>query len=424
MAQSLAHPTAAGPAPAQGAPHARRAMSRWEALALLMVLAFLNYMDRHLIFPLQTVIEHELGLSKTQIGALATGFYIVYALAAPSLGYLSDRFSRKTILLASLIVWSIVTALSGMAVGFFSLLVLRSLTGLGEGGYFPTAVSIIGDLFKPSERGTALALHGVCTTLGGSAGYAVGGFVGERLGWRAPFFMAVVPGLILAVVIYRRFREPPRGTTDPAPLPTATPPTRPYLEIVLSPRVLLIAIAACFGNFATQGLNTYFPQYLSETRGFSVTEAGTFTGLFYAATLLGQLGGGLLSDRLATRVRGARPLLVAASFIAIAPVVLAIPHVPAILLVLVCFGVAQIGRGFAEPNIYGTIIDALPPHERGSAQGFLLMLTFAGASSSTLIAGSMIGAYGYRPTLHALAAAAGLAGVLAAVLYYSLRRRG
>jgi MFS transporter, Spinster family, sphingosine-1-phosphate transporter len=402
-------------------------MGRWGALGILMTLAFLNYLDRNLIFPLLGLISRDIGVSTAELGAVATGFHVVYAVSAPLLGLVSDRLPRKLILLVALVSWSFVTALSGTATGFVSLLLFRAATGLGEGGYFPTAVSLIGDLFGPSERGLAIALHGICATLGGSAGYAVGGFLGERLGWRVPFFLAVVPGLGLALLLGLRFREPPRGQAAPASggpreVDEAPVKRRPYHRIVLAPTVIGIALTACCAMFAMNGLNTYLPLYLEKERGVSVSTAGVLTGAFFSATLVGQLAGGVLSDRLSRRVAGVRPLLVALPYLAVAPAVLAIPHTNAILIALACYGFTQIGRGFAEPNIYGTIIDGTPAHERGSAQGFLLMLTFVGASASPWLAGVLIEKSGYATALHVLGCASAVAGALAFGLFAHIRR--
>ena len=401
-----------------------KTMNRWGALGILMALAFLNYMDRHLVFPLQGLIAKEFHIDTGALGALTTGFTIVYAASAPLIGALSDRWPRKTILLIALLVWSVVTMMSGTAVGFTSLLVWRALTGLGEGGYFPTAVSLIGDLFGPNLRGKAIALHGVCTTLGGSAGYAIGGFLGERLGWRAPFFLAVVPGIALAAVLARYFREPPRGSKSTAGADGPVSDLRPYWKIVTSPSVLLIALAACAAMFAMNGLNTFLPLYLVEARHVSVTSAGVLTGAFFTATLFGQLGGGTVSDVLSSRLRGARPLLVCLPYLAVVPAAFAIVHTGGVFVALACYGVTQFGRGWAEPNMYGTIIDSVPARERGTAQGFLLLMTFAGASMSPWIAGVIIKHHGYVPVVHMLAAAAGLASLLSFALFMHVRQGG
>ena len=366
----------------------RSGMSRWEALGILMVLAFLNYMDRSLLPPALNSIKKDLGLTGGQAGMLATGFFAVYAIMAPISGILADRFSRKRILLFAVVTWSIVTALSGTATGFATLLVWRALTGLGEGGYFPTALSLIGDLFEKNQRGKAIALHGVCTTLGGAAGLALGGILVGEFGWRMPFFLAIVPGLVLAGVLFMRFEEPPRGEKEEQPARQVGSPTRPPSELLtIYVPVLLISLSACAAAFSMNAVYTFMPSFLQDAHHLTEGEAGVLTGVAFAATMLGQLAGGFLSDGLANRVTGVRPLLVAVAYLLAAPAVLAMAYVPAAMLVVGAYAVTQVGRGFAEPNLYGTVMDVVPSHARGSAQGFLLFLTFAGSTAGPWIAG-------------------------------------
>lgn len=368
-------------------------MNKWEALGFMMVLAFLNYLDRNLLLPLQETIQIELTLSDTQLGALSTGFHVVYAFSAPLIGYVSDRVPRRTILLVSVIAWSIITSATGVSIEFTSLLIVRSLTGLGEGGYFPTAISLIGDFFAPHHRGRAIALHGTCTVLGGAAGLALGGWLGDRLGWRAPFLMAVVPGLCLAAIMTIRFREPPRGAhAEPFGDHDNSAPRRSYLRVVLSTPILLISLAAGMAAFAMAGFTQYLPKYMTEVMKFSQTQTGVWTALGFAVPILSVLPGGIASDYLATRLRGARPLLVALPYAVVAPVFFALPSVPDGAAIAVLYGLAMFGRGFAEPNIYGTVIESVPARERGAAQGFLLMLTFGGASGAGLVGGAILDA--------------------------------
>lgn len=394
-------------------------MNRWEALAIMMALGFLNYLDRNLLSSLQPFIQAELDLSNAELGALGTGFTIVYAATAPLLGIVADRVRRKTIFLIALVAWSGVTALSGVATGFVSLLIWRSLTGLGEGGYFPTAASLIGDFFPPARRGLAFALHGVATTVGGAAGLALGGVLGARMGWRNTFFLAIAPGLLLTLIVWRRFREPPRGT----PAEPATGPRPPYFSIVLAIPVVLISLAAFGGALATNGLTHFMPKYLKEGRGLGEEEAGILTGLGFAATLIGQLSGGVLSDHLASKVRGARPFLAAIAYGSAVVAFLMITRAPTVELSVACYAYCMVARGFAEPNFYGTVIDAVRPDGRGSAQGFMLLLTFGGASLSTALAGLLIDQSGYSAAFGMMMAASAGSAVFALLLANVLRRR-
>ena len=398
-----------------------RAMNRWEALGILMVLAFLNYMDRNLLFPALDAIKNELGLSGAQAGMLSSGFFLVYAFTAPLAGYLADRLPRKRILLFAVVLWSVVTALSGTATGFVSLLMFRALTGFGEGGYFPTALSLIGDLFEKNQRGKAIALHGVCTTLGGAAGLAVGGVMVDAFGWRMPFFLAIVPGLLLALVLYIRFEEPVRGQRESEPPPGPDAKRRLYVVIVLSTPVLLISLSACAAAFSMTGLLTFLPSFLQNQHHMTAGEAGVLAGIAFAATLLGQLAGGFTSDGLATRISGARPLLVAAAYLLAAPAVLGVAYLGMPVLVVAAYAVTQIGRGFAEPNLYGTVMDSVAAHERGTAQGFLLAMTFAGSTAAPTVSGLLQEVTYPTPAHHLVAEHVPLtAGILAQIDYNAM----
>jgi predicted MFS family arabinose efflux permease len=403
----------------------RAAMRPAEALGLLMALAFLNYADRNLLLPALGPIGEEFSLSDSQLGLLGSGFHLVYAFTAPLVGYLADRVRRKRLIILILVAWSIVTAGSGLAWSFASLLVFRALTGLGEGGYFPTAVSLIGDIFRPDRRGRAIALHGACTTLGGSAGLAIGGLLAVSIGWRGTFFMAILPGLLLAAVFLWRFRDPPRGAfaaLEPAPPPAAAGPRRPYLSIVLSVPVLLISIAAGAAALSMQGVNTFMIKFLEEQRGVSAEVAALLTSIGFGFTLVGQLSGGWASDGVAKRFAGGRPLLAGIAYLAAAPALFAIARVEVVAVGVACYAASQIGRGFAEPSLYGTIIDALPANERGTAQGFLLMCTFGGATAGSWVAGLVSDAHGLENAIAVLAGFSALCGVLALILTAYLRR--
>lgn len=161
-----------------------------------------------------------------------------------------------------------------------------------------------------------------------------------------------------------------------------------------------------------------------------------WTALGFAVPIVGVLPGGALSDYLAARVRGARPLFVALPYLAVAPAFFAVPSAETSELVTLLYGAAMFGRGFAEPNIYGSIIESVSPRERGAAQGFLLMLTFAGASAAGLVGGVILdeiagpkatrttasAQHGYEVLFAVLGFASLIAGAIGLVLFVVRRR--
>ena len=399
-------------------------MNRWGGLAILALLAFFNYLSRNMIYPLFDLIGKDLRIKEGKMGLLGSGFYGVYAFSAPVLGYLSDRMSRKSIILMMLIAWTLSTVGSGLAPSFVVLLICVSLTGLGEGGYFPTALSLIGDFFGKASRGRAIAIMGASNTLGGAGGLAVGGALGQAHGWRVPYVGAIIPGALLALLTWAVFREPPRDSDSPG-LKKATPPggrLNAYLRMVTSVPVMIIAAASAMAGYAMNGPNTFFAKFAKDRLGVSVQGSGLSASVGYGATMIGQFGGGFLSDWL-SRIAGSRPLLVALAYLGAMPVFLALPHVGAIGSATFLYALTQVGRGFAEPNFYGTILDAVPARDRGAAQGFMLMLTFGGATLSPTVTGYLIEKLGWTTAWYHLALSSAAAGTLAALLFIRMRRQ-
>ena len=172
-----------------------------------------------------------------------------------------------------------------------------------------------------------------------------------------------------------------------------------------------------------QKLAEVLPKFLEEALHVPTAQAGLLSGFAFWATLIGQLSGGVLSDRLVLRVRGVRPLLMGVPYLLAAPALWAMAAVDRVPVVMIAWSLAMIARGFAEPNIYGTVIDSVSAHERGAAQGFMLCGTFVGASLGTLVTGKVIDVAGYGTAIPALALIAALSGALGTALCLYLRRR-
>src|SRR3954452_20881666 len=185
------------PAPSHTADPIR--VARWGLFVLTLVNLF-NYLDR---FVVSAVVESlkkdpDLHLSDVQLGALATGFILVYMLTSPIFGTLGDRGKRPRLIAAGVAIWSVATALGGFARGFATLFVARSTVGVGEAAYGTVSPALLAVSFPVEQRGRVFAVFSAAIPIGSAAGYMLGGFVDSRLGWRAAFFVAGVPGLLLA----------------------------------------------------------------------------------------------------------------------------------------------------------------------------------------------------------------------------------
>lgn len=315
-------------------------------LAVMVGINFLNYLDRFVPAVTGPLIQREFHLSDTQAGMLATAFLLVYAIGALPFGFWADRWIRKNIVAIGVTIWSVATVLTALSQSFTHLFIGRAVVGIGEASYYPAGTSLLSDYFPKESRPRALAIWNVGTALGIAFGFAVGGLVAARFGWRAAFLMTALPGLVFAILAFR-LREPLRGASESR---------GPRLEVVadatisnflglLHNRTLMITIASQVPLYFVLGANAnWLSFFLNRTFHLSVVGAGLVVGgVLVGGGLLGPLAGGWLATRWQRHSEGANlqvgivGSLLGAAFVGIsllAPT-LAI-FVPALFLGVVC----------------------------------------------------------------------------------------
>jgi len=185
-------------------------------LISLTLLYTLNFIDRVLISILAQPIIDEFQLLDWQFGLLSGfGFALMYTLVGIPIARLAEKYNRVRIIAASVILWSVMTALCGFAGGFLSLLAFRVGVGIGEAGLTPPANSIIADYFPPRSRAKAMGTYAMGVTLGGVFAAAFGGPIADMFDWRTAFIVLGVPGVLIGLVFWVSVKEPPRGYSDP-----------------------------------------------------------------------------------------------------------------------------------------------------------------------------------------------------------------
>ena len=291
---------------------ARQAPNAWGVLALLFLANMFNFFDRTIPAVITEPVRLEFGLSDAQLGLIAAAFTVVYAIAGVPLGRLADTGSRKAILAIGLAAWSVFTGLNGFARSFLSLLGLRMAVGLGEASYGPAAMSLVGDLFPAGRRSRAMGVY----MLGLPAGlmlafFTVGGIARAFGTWRAPFFVAVLPGLVLAGCFWL-VREPVRGAADgtASPAQAIDQPVQRVLGIRTMWLIILSGIAVNFSSYAANG---FLVPMLMRYDGLPLERASVATGLIVGvAGAVGLTSGGWIADRIHQRSRRGRLLFGAA----------------------------------------------------------------------------------------------------------------
>ena len=186
------------------------------ALAILTLINLFNYLDRWVVAAVvESIKKSELHLSDTQLGLVGTGFIVVYTLTSPLFGAFGDRRKRPPLIALGVAVWSVATSLAGFARGFVSLFIARSGVGVGEAAYGTIAPALLADSFPIERRGRVLSVFFCAIPIGSAAGYILGGLVDQHFGWRAAFWIAGAPGLLLSLLVLL-VKDPPRGLHDAA----------------------------------------------------------------------------------------------------------------------------------------------------------------------------------------------------------------
>jgi MFS family permease len=290
-------------------------------LALFTALNLLNYLDRTVLSAVLAPVQDDLQLSYTLAGWLPTIFLIGYFATSPVFGVLGDRVAqggRKRLMALGIIVWSAATVASGLARGTGSLVASRAFVGVGEASYAALAPTMLDDLAPESQKSRWLAIFYSAIPIGSALGYLVGGQVLQTHGWRAAFFVAGGPGLVVALLCLLVV-EPPR--------PQAHPPAASNVSLLVEaagalskvPLYVGTVLGYCAYTFALGGFAYWAPTYLHRQYGIDPGPASkTFGIVTVGGGLLGTLLGGALGDRLARR-RVARAEGEAGSALPLAP---------------------------------------------------------------------------------------------------------
>ncbi len=278
------------------------------ALVVLTLLNLLNYLDRFVLSSLvESLKASELHLTDTQLGALATGFILVYMLTSPIFGTLGDRKARPKLLAAGVAIWSLATALGGFARSFAGLFAARASVGIGEAAYGTIAPALLADHFPKERRGRIFAVFFSAIPIGAAAGYVLGGLADQRYGWRAALFIAGAPGIVLALLSLG-LSDPPRGAQDPDLAPQAAPPLSAwasYRRLLRNGLYVRTVLGYAAYTFALGGLAFWAPAFLERVRGLPKTEATVQFGAIVVVTgFLGTFGGGWLGDWWLRRSKG------------------------------------------------------------------------------------------------------------------------
>lgn len=289
------------------------------ALLVLTALNLLNYVDRNVLFAVQPLVQDEFHVSKVQIGYLTSAFLAFYMIAAPFVGPLADRYSRKLIIGLGAIFWSGLTLLTAFTHTYSELLIRHTLVGIGEATFVTIAPTFVADLFAEEKRGRILGVFYLALPVGSAAGYLLGGILGPHYGWRFPFYIAAAPGFLLAIAVLF-LTEPERGQFDSV---KETPDRATVASLARNPAFLTATLGMAAMTFSLGGIQVWMPQFLYSERHYSLADANFLFGIIIVVDgILAALVGGWLGDCLLRRMKSSYYLVSAASMALGVPVMI------------------------------------------------------------------------------------------------------
>jgi MFS family permease len=357
------------------------------ALAVLTFINLLNYLDRWVVAALvESIKRSELHLSDTQLGFVGTGFIIVYTLASPLFGMLGDRRVRPPLIAIGVALWSIATALAGFARGFASLFAARSAVGVGEAAYGTIAPALLADFFPFEKRGRVLAVFYAAIPVGSAAGYVLGGIVDHHLGWRAAFWIAGTPGLLLSALVLM-VKDPPRGLHDlsvetgfsPSGPAEAGPPTNTifgaYRDLFRNTTYILAALGYGAYTFALGGLAFWMPAFLERVRGMPRSDATvTFGAITLVTGFVGTFAGGWLGDFFLPRSRHSYLWVSGITTLLAAPITFVALTNARRPIYLTAIVIAEVLIFMSTGPVNSAIVNAVAPTERATALGLSVLI--------------------------------------------------
>ncbi|WP_029527795.1 spinster family MFS transporter [Polaromonas glacialis] len=408
------------------------------ALLMLMFVYTMSFIDRQIMGILVQPIKQEFGVSDTAMGVLTgLAFSLFYSVLAIPFGRYADRANRRNFVAYCCAAWSVMTALCGMATGFWSLALARMGVAVGEAGGGPPSISMIADHYPQQQRGRAMSVYMLGPQLGILLGLTLGGWIAQHHGWRAAFLVMSVPGVLAALLLRFTVVEPRRGQWDApgsVPVGAAAEPMRVLLRDLWASRAFVRITLACLLMGVTgYGIGIWTPAFLVRSHGMSLQGAGIVMGLMGGVfAMLGALTSGWLSDKLGKRDARWRIGVPMLGCLLAMPSGLAFFMMPA-------GGAWQVG-GMLVPHalgfyvvfaftavwwtapVYAVLAELVPAHRRSSGMAiFNLGITMLGGGLGPLLVGMLsdflVPQFGNEALRWALAATTGICFLLGMLVF-------
>lgn len=353
----------------------------WRAIALLSLGFGLVAFDRFLILPMFPVIMKDLNLTYGDLGNITGALALTWGLAALLMGNLADRFGRRTVLVASMVGFSVLVGFSGLATGALSLILIRAIMGTAEGAYVPPSIAATLEAARPDRHGLGLGLQQMMAPL---LGLGLAPVLVTQLmpviNWRWIFLIVAVPGLIVAYLVHRTLREPAReGPVEPArPIVASIRELLKYRNVLVASGGML-----CWLNCLIV-LTAFLPSYLVDHLHLSLEQMGYVMSAMGFGAVFGSVAAPAISDRI-----GRKPtMLVTALFTIAGLYALAVSPADTTRLFVALLVAAFFLYGLLTTTVGPLSVEAVPARLRATASGVVIAVAeLIGGGVAPIVAG-------------------------------------
>lgn len=384
-------------------------------LAVLALINFVNFADRQVLNPLVPLLRTHFNVTDTQLGSLQWVLLVVLALASIPSGYLADRFNEPKIIACGVLFWSLAAIASGMAPTFGFLFVARGLVGVGEAAYAPAAQSLISDSFRKENRALAQSIFASGMILGGVAGLALGGIMGEGQGWQRAFMIVGILG-VLPGLSALKLKEPSRRPRSEVV---------PVMQLLRVPAFVAMIVAGICITFSSVSFVTWGIDYATNYKNFSVKEAALSLAIIaLLSSVLGALSGGIVADRLQKRLPFGRILVIACAFLVAAPFLLVAIQSDEKWMVLAGFFVSMFFMSWYHGPTTAVLHDLTPQRAHATAVGLYMFATQLLGALGPLFIGRISDVSDLQIGLQAATAVMVFGALLLLLVIYFVRRDG
>lgn len=370
---------------------------KWELLLLLWLAFFLNQADRQIFAVVLPLIREELRLSDAELGLIASSLVWTYGLLVPLAGFAGDRFSRKKIIGFSLLLWSGATMATGLCSTLVQFILLRGITtGGGEAFYAPSANALLSQHHQKT-RSLALSIHQTAVYAGIILSGLIAGRIAETYGWRYAFFSFGLFGVVLGGIIFLRLQ---RETVSNATRAVSERVSSVTKEVFKKGTVVLLTAAFACMVFVNVAYLTWMPTLLVEKFRYSLSDAGFHSMLYHhLGAFLGVLVGGIVADRLRTRISGSRLLVQALGLLLGAPFIYLMANSSTTSGTYVALFLFGVFRGVYDSNIFASLYEVVRPVIRSTSSGLMLMFAFLVGAFSPYLLGVLKPVLGFSSAL-------------------------